>query len=142
MSVKIIYMQKIISLLLVIFSNLTLAENKDWTLLHTDSEHKKTFYINLGQFSFVNGKTRMWIMENYESKQIVGSVQFFSIKSLVQFDCNQNLIRILAYSLYDKKNAGGNAIFSKSKPMEWGKVKLNTINSAYKNVACQEANSS
>jgi hypothetical protein len=48
-------------------------------------------------------------------------------------------MRILAYSLHKSPNASENAIFNKNTALEWSKIKPNSINESYQDIACQEA---
>jgi hypothetical protein len=45
----------------------------------------------------------------------------------------------LAYSLHKSHNASGNAIFNKNVALDWSKIKQNSLNKAYQDIACQEA---
>jgi hypothetical protein len=115
------------------------AENEEWILIHFDKEQRVSFNVSLGNFSLLNNKTRIWVMEDFESTQKVKDLNYRSIKSLLQFNCDSNTMRILAYSLYKVNNANGLAIFSKSEALDWDKVKANSINSEYQKIACSEA---
>lgn len=132
-------MQKFIFIIFFAFQLSANAEPKEWTLIHKDKIQGISFFVNLGDFSFINGKTRMWVMENFEQLQKVQHLKYNSTKSLVQFDCNLNTMRILAYSLHKSHNASGNAIFKKNVALKWSKIKQSTINKAYQDIACQEA---
>ena len=132
-------MQKFIFCIFFAFQILAHAEPKEWTLIHTDNIQGINFFISLGDFSLVNGKTRMWVMESFEQLQQVQQLKYNSTKSLVQFDCKSNIMRILAYSLHKSHNASGNAIFNKNVALDWSKIKQNSLNKAYQDIACQEA---
>lgn len=132
-------MQKFFFLIFFAFQLSVHAESKEWTLIHIDKIQKISFFVSLGNFSLINNKTRMWVMENFEQVQQVEHLKYSSTKSLVQFDCKLNKMRILAYSLHKRPNAIGNAIFNKNVALEWNKIKKNSINEAYQNIACQEA---
>mgnify|MGYP001301865028 FL=1 len=132
-------MQKFIIFIFFAFQIPVNAEPKEWTLIHSDKIQGISFFISLGDFPFINNKTRMWVMENFEQLQQVQHLKYNSTKSLVQFDCKLNTMRILAYSLHKSPNASGNAIFNKSVALEWTKIKENSINEAYQDIACHEA---
>jgi hypothetical protein len=132
-------MQKFIFCIFFACQILAHAEPKEWKLIHTDNIQGINFFISLGDFSLVNGKTRMWVMESFEQLQQVQQLKYNSNKSLVQFDCESNKMRILAYSLHKSHNASGNAIFNKNVALDWSKIKQNSLNKAYQDIACQEA---
>lgn len=131
-------MQKLFLLIFFSYQISVCAEAKEWTLIHIDND-KTSFYINLGDFLLENNKTRMWVMENFRTIQEVKHLKYLSTKSLVQFDCNLNIIRILAYSLYEDQFASGNSIYNRSEALKWDKISPHSVNKAYQDIACQEA---
>ena len=139
MSAMILNMQKFIFFIFFAFQISAHTETKEWILIHTDKIQGISFFVSLGDFQLINNQTRMWVMENFEQLQQVQHLQYNSTKSLVQFDCTLNTMRILAYSLNKSPNASGNAIFNKNVALEWSKIKPNSINEAYQEIACQEA---
>ena len=139
MSAMILIMQKFIFFIFFAFQISAHTETKEWILIHTDKIQGIGFFVSLGDFQLVNNQTRMWVMENFEQLQKVQHLKYNSTKSLVQFDCNLNTMRILAYSLHKSHNASGNAIFKKNVALKWSKIKQSTINKAYQDIACQEA---
>ena len=139
MSAMILIMQKFIFFIFFAFQISAHTETKEWILIHTDKIQGISFFVSLGDFSLINDQTRMWVMENFEQLQQVQHLKYKSNKSLVQFDCTLNTMRILAYSLHKSPNASGNAIFNKNVALEWSKIKPNSINEAYQEIACQEA---
>mgnify|MGYP006100054051 FL=1 len=115
------------------------ASSENWVLMHNDINQKKSFYVELGDFQLVEGKTRMWVMESYGVAESTMNLDYRSIKSLIQVDCNKNTMRIMGYALYETSDATGQSIFSKSSALEWEDIKVNSVNSEYRDIACQEA---
>ena len=132
-------MQKFIFFIFFAFQISAHAEPKEWILIHTDKIQGISFFVSLGDFLLINDQTRMWVMESFEKLQQVQHLKYNSTKSLVQFNCKLNTMRILAYSLHKSPNASENAIFNKNTALEWSKIKPNSINEAYQDIACQEA---
>ena len=139
MSAMILIMQKFIFFIFFAFSISAHTETREWILIHTDKIQGISFFVSLGDFQLINNQTRMWVMENFEQLQQVQHLKYNSTKSLVQFNCTLNTMRILAYSLHKSPYASGNAIFNKNVALEWSKIKPNSINEAYQAIACQEA---
>ena len=139
MSAMILIMQKFIFFIFFAFQISAHTETKEWILIHTDKIQGVSFFVSLGDFQLINNQTRMWVMENFEQLQQVHHLKYNSTKSLVQFNCTLNTMRILAYSLHKSPYASGNAIFNKNVALEWSKIKPNSINEAYQAIACQEA---
>ena len=139
MSAMILIMQKFIFFIFFAFSISAHTETREWILIHTDKIQGISFFVSLGDFQLISNQTRMWVMENFEQIQQVQHLKYNSTKSLVQFNCTLNTMRILAYSLHKSPYASGNAIFNKNVALEWSKIKPNSINEAYQVIACQEA---
>ena len=139
MSAMILIMQKFIFFIFFAFQISAHTETKEWILIHTDKIQEISFFVSLEDFQLINNQTRMWVMENFEQLQQVHHLKYNSTKSLVQFNCTLNTMRILAYSLHKSPYASGNAIFNKNVALEWSKIKPNSINEAYQVIACQEA---
>ena len=139
MSAMILIMQKFIFFIFFAFQISAHTETKEWILIHIDKIQGVSFFVSLGDFQLINNQTRMWVMENFEQLQQVHHLKYNSTKSLVQFNCTLNTMRILAYSLHKSPYASGNAIFNKNVALEWSKIKPNSINEAYQAIACQEA---
>ena len=139
MSAMILIMQKFIFFIFFAFQISAHTETKEWILIHIDKIQGISFFVSLGDFQLINNQTRMWVMENFEQLQQVHHLKYNSTKSLVQFNCTLNTMRILAYSLHKSPYASGNAIFNKNVALEWSKIKPNSINEAYQVIACQEA---
>ena len=139
MSAMILNMQKFIFFIFFAFQISAHTETKEWILIHTDKIQGISFFVSLEGFQLINNQTRMWVMENFEQLQQAQQLKYKSTKSLVQFNCTLNTMRILAYSLHKSPYASGNAIFNKNVALEWSKIKPNSINEAYQAIACQEA---
>ena len=139
MSAMILIMQKFIFFIFFAFQISAHTETKEWILIHIDKIQGISFFVSLEGFQLINNQTRMWVMENFEQLQQVQHLKYNSTKSLVQFNCTLNSMRILAYSLHKSPYASGNAIFNKNVALEWSKIKPNSINEAYQAIACQEA---
>jgi len=135
-------MMKILLFVLLIPLCTNAIANENWTLIHEDKATKTTFYVKLDNFKLFENKVRMWVMESFATPQKVKKLEYSSLKSLIQVDCGAKKLRYMAYSLYKNKKAQGVSIYNKGVPSEWLSVNSNTINSAYMNIACEEAKAS
>ena len=79
-------------------------------------------------------KTYPWIVIKKESFKL----SYNSVKSLAEFNCSNNSVRVLSYSVYDSQMANSEPLMSKGTPFDWEKININTVNSAYLNIACNE----
>tara|TARA_B110000971_G_C19671827_1_gene347017 strand:- start:127 stop:534 length:408 start_codon:yes stop_codon:yes gene_type:complete len=129
-------MKKILFTLLFVFSIPSFA---DWDLIYKDQTIKSEYFLDLSSFKRNKGKVRAWTLENFLQLQKTGALEYRSVKSFVEFNCEEPRLRILAYSLYGKNMGNGKAVFSKGSPLEWIKIKSNTMFSSYSEVICAES---
>jgi len=69
---------------------------------------------------------------------VTKKINYQSIKSFVEINCQSKKMRILAYSLYEQPMAKGKVVFSKGRPFEWEVVKPSTVNGLFLNVSCSQ----
>ncbi len=129
-------MKKILLLLLFVFSNLSYAE---WDLIYKDAKIKSEYFLNLENPIIIKQKVRVWTLENFLDLQKTNALEYHSVKSFVEFDCDASKLRIMAYSLYGEKMANGKAIYSKGDSLEWMQINDDTVFSLYSKIACSES---
>jgi hypothetical protein len=78
----------------------------------------------------------LWTLTDYTNIQVTKKINYQSIKSFVEINCQSKKMRILAYSLYEQPMAKGKVVFSKGRPFEWEDVKPSTVNGLFLNVSC------
>ena len=110
-----------------------------WIKLNQNQAMDTAYFIDLENIRGGFEKLRIWTLTDYSNIQVVKKINYQSVKSLVEINCQSKKMRILAYSLHKSPNASGNAIFNKNVALEWSKIKPNSINEAYQAIACQEA---
>jgi hypothetical protein len=130
------FMKKIIFVLLVALSS---PSHADWDLIYKDTQKKTEYFLNLADTVSQKEKIRAWTLESFSQPEKAGSLEYLSVKSFVEFDCQASKLRILAYSLYGSNMGKGKTIFSKGSPMEWAVINDNTVYSAYSQIVCAES---
>ena len=121
-----------------IFFSQALAE---WTLIFANDETDAKYYVDLSSLNKRKETIRMMTLEDYTAPEIAKKtkkISYNSVKTLSEFNCDLQTMRVLSYSVYKNQMAFGEPIFSKGIPFEWSKVNHNTVNDAYLNIACNE----
>jgi hypothetical protein len=96
------------------------------------------YFIDLKNIRGNKDKVRIWTLTDYINTQVTKKVNYQSIKSLVEINCQSKNMRILAYSLYEQRMAKGKVVFSKGRPFEWEAVKPSTVNGLFLNMGCSQ----
>jgi len=112
----------------------------DWIKLNQNKAMDTAYFIDLKNITGNKDKVRIWTLTDYINTQVTKKVNYQSIKSLVEINCQSKNMRILAYSLYEQRMAKGKVVFSKGRPFEWEAVKPSTVNGLFLNMGCSQIN--
>ncbi len=131
-------------ILLTLIFSLSFPAYAEWDLIYKDATIKSEYFLNLNNYKRNQGKVRAWTLENFlESEKINAldlDLEYRSVKSYVEFDCEVPRLRILAHSLYEENMGKGKAIYSNGNSLKWMKISKNTVFSGYAEVICTESN--
>ena len=114
------------------------SANAGWIKLNQNQAMDTAYFIDLKNIKVNTEKVRIWTFTNYTNIQVTKKINYQSIKSLVEINCQSEKMRILAYSLYDQPMAKGKVVFSKGRAFEWEAVKPSTVNGLFLNVSCSQ----
>ena len=120
------------------FSFFCASAHADWIKLNQNEAMDTTYFIDLKNIRVNKEKVRIWTLTDYSNTQVTKKINYQSIKSLVEINCQSKNMRILAYSLYEQTMAKGKVVFSKGRPFEWEAVKPSTVNGLFLNVGCSQ----
>ena len=125
-------------LLFFLLSFFYISAHADWTKLNQNKAMDTAYFIDLKNIRGNKDKVRIWTLTDYINTQVTKKVNYQSIKSLVEINCQSKNMRILAYSLYELRMAKGKVVFSKGRPFEWEAVKPSTVNGLFLNMGCRQ----
>jgi uncharacterized membrane protein YhiD involved in acid resistance len=123
-------------LLFYLLSFFCISANAGWIKLNQNQAMDTAYFIDLENIRRGTEKVRIWTLTDYTNIQVTKKINYQSIKSFVEINCQSKKMRILAYSLYEKPMAKGKVVFSKGRPFEWEDVKPSTVNGLFLNVSC------
>ena len=113
-----------------------ISANAGWIKLNQNQAMDTAYFIDLENIRGGPEKVRIWTLTDYTNIQVTKKINYQSIKSFVEINCQSKKMRILAYSLYEQPMAKGKVVFSKGRPFEWEDVKPSTVNGLFLNVSC------
>ena len=125
-------------LLFSLLSFFCISAHADWIKLNQNQAMDTAYFIDLKNIRGNKDKVRIWTLTDYINTQVTKKVNYQSIKSLVEINCQSKNMRILAYSLYEQRMAMGKVVFSKGRPFEWEAVKPSTVNGLFLNMGCSQ----
>ncbi len=125
-------------LLFSLLSFFCILAHADWIKLNQNKAMDTAYFIDLKNIRGNKDKVRIWTLTDYINTQVTKKVNYQSIKSLVEINCQSKNMRILAYSLYEQRMAKGKVVFSKGRPFEWETVKPSTVNGLFLNMSCSQ----
>ena len=123
-------------LLFSLLSFFCISANAGWIKLNQNQAMDTAYFIDLENIRRGTEKVRIWTLTDYTNIQVTKKINYQSIKSFVEINCQSKKMRILAYSLYEHPMAKGKVVFSKGRPFEWEDVKPSTVNGLFLNVSC------
>ena len=123
-------------LLFSLLSFFCISVNAGWIKLNQNQAMDTAYFIDLENIRRGTEKVRIWTLTDYTNIQVTKKINYQSIKSFVEINCQSKKMRILAYSLYEQPMAKGKVAFSKGRPFEWEDVKPSTVNGLFLNVSC------
>lgn len=129
---------------IVLFLFLSSHAFAEWTLIFSNDQTNAKYYVDLSSLNKRKETIRMMTLEDYIAPEIAKKgqkkISYNSVKTLSEFNCSSQMMRVLSYSVYKNQMAFGEPILSKGIPFEWSRVNHNTVNDAYLNIACNEIN--
>ena len=123
-------------LTLMFVSTGTMAE---WTRIsESDRKGGSVLYADTASIRKAAGRAKMAILFDYPTLQKAAGAEFLSKKIRREYDCQEKLIRTLAYSLFSLHMEHGDLVRSYNQPQKWEVVKQDSLEEVEWKVACSE----
>jgi len=103
----------LLTLLLAVVSSSAMAE---WVEVGTTN--KSTYYANPTTIRKSGNKVKMWSLFDYNSVQEVGDKKFLSLKGQNEYDCKEEKIKVLSFTMHYENMGGGDAVYSNNESDE------------------------
>ena len=89
-------------LLFSLLSFFCISANAGWIKLNQNQAMDTAYFIDLENIRGGTEKVRIWTLTDYTNIQVTKKINYQSIKSFVEINCQSKKMRILAYSLYEQ----------------------------------------
>jgi hypothetical protein len=125
----------LLALTLALMSTGTMAE---WAKVgEGDDKGGYTAYADLASARKASNRVKMWILFDYKIEQKTSGVIFLSEKIRREFDCEEEQMRVLAFSLFSWNMEKGDLVRSYNQPQKWEKIQPGSMDEAEWKVACK-----
>lgn len=123
----------LLTLMLVLASTGALAE---WTEVGRNHSSGMTQYADSATIQKTGKMVKMWDLIDYKSVVVFSGNRFISGKRQQEYDCEENKIRVLAYTQFIEHMGNGKVVFSSNDPNKWESVVPESMGEALWKIAC------
>ncbi len=115
------------------------AASAEWTRIgESDRKGGSILYADPASIRKAAGRAKMAILFDYPTLQKAAGAEFLSKKIRREYDCQEKLIRTLAYSLFSLNMEHGDLVRSYNQPQKWEMVEQGSLEEVEWKVACSE----
>jgi len=127
-------MKYLLVLILILASDLVRAE---WSKIGESEERGGyTAYADLTSARKAYNRVKMWVLFDYKIEQKVSGFNFLSEKIRREYDCEEEQMRMLAFSLFSWNMEKGDLVRSYNQPQKWEKIQSGGIDELEWKAAC------
>ena len=123
----------ILMTLLVLNSGPVYAE---WVLVSGDDEAGRTVYVDPDTIRSKGNLVKMLSLIDYKTIQIIAGDSFLSSKSQHEYDCAEELDRLVAFTRFSGNMGSGMVVFSNSDEQKWESVQPESVGQTLWTFAC------
>jgi len=129
-------------LMLIMLSLLCTDVMAAWTELEGTPDAGVTVYADIGKIRNKGmSRVKMRHLLNFQNKEITGSGKtYLSRKELVEYNCDEEHYRVLAFSLHTGSMGSGKVVSFSSDTKQWQPVESITLEETLWKVACDKQN--
>lgn len=95
-----------------------------------------TAYADLTSARKAYNRVKMWVLFDYKIEQKVSGFNFLSEKIRREYDCEEEQMRMLAFSLFSWNMEKGDLVRSYNQPQKWEKIQSGSIDELEWKAAC------
>ena len=123
----------ILMTLLVLSSGPAYAER---VLVNGNDETGMTVYVDPDTIRHKEDLVKMWHLFDFETIQTIAGDSFLSSKSQHEYDCAEELDRLVAFTRFSGNMGSGMVVFSNSDEQKWESVQPESIGQILWTFAC------
>lgn len=132
-------MKYLLALVLILFFANTHAVAEWKKIGESEKRDGYTAYVDLTSARKANNRVKMWVLFDYKIEQKVSGVNFLSEKIRREYDCEEEQMRVLSFSLFSWNMEKGDLVRSYNQPQKWEKIQPKSMGELEWKTACHSA---
>ena len=110
----------------------------EWVSISANNQSGRTVYTDPDTIRLKGDVVTMWSLNDYKTKQRMGSTSYLSYKVQTEYDCAEERIRKLASTFFSSNMGSGAVVYSISKEGKWQQVVPGSLGQSEWDVACDK----
>ena len=108
----------------------------EWVPVAGNVERRVTAYVDPETIYLKGYLVTVWTLIDWKTRQTETGDSYLSSKEQIQFDCAQEHVRLLAFSLFSGNMGNGNVVHTDSYETKWEPIQPRSINRDIWKFAC------
>ena len=110
----------------------------EWVSISANNQSGRTVYTDPDTIRLKGDVVTMWSLNDYKTKQRMGSISYLSYKVQTEYDCAEERIRKLASTFFSGNMGSGDVVYSITKEGKWQQVEPGSLGQSEWDVACDK----
>jgi len=124
------------AILLIMLAIVSSSAAAEW-LEAGSNEIGAIYYADPATIRRAGDRVKMWNLVDYKTARVSSrGMPYMSMKAHVEYDCREERVRTLYYSIHSRNMARGKSVFSDDDPAKWSPVLRGTIQEDLWGIAC------
>ena len=128
--------QLVITLLITLLALSRGPVYAEWVPVASNDERGVTTYVDPDTIRLKGYLVKVWTLFDWKSIQAASGDSYLSSKEQIQFDCAEERVRLLAFSLFSDNMGSGNVVHTDSYETKWELIQPRSINRVMWKFAC------
>ena len=110
----------------------------EWVSIGANNQRGRTVYTDPDIIRLKGDVVTMWSLNDYRTRQTMGSTSYLSYKVETEYDCAEERIRTLASTFFSGNMGSGEVVYSISKEGQWQLLEPGSLGQSEWEVACDK----
>jgi len=112
--------------------------NAEWVSIDANNQRGRTVYTDPDTIRLKGDVVTMWSLNDYRTRQTMGSTSYLSSKVQTEYDCAEERIRTLASTFFSGNMGSGDVVYSIAKEGEWQLLEPGSLGQSEWEIACDK----
>jgi hypothetical protein len=108
----------------------------EWVAVSGSDESGEIGYVDPATIRRKGDMVKMWELKDFKTVRTAGATAYLSIKTQAEFDCAEERMRMLAFSVFADNMGSGKVVWSNSDEGKWKPVEPGSVGEGLWKIAC------